>query len=42
MEGAYVTRQVTGEPQTAAIAKRVGGLLIEKHIPAEQRIRRVD
>ena len=32
MEGAYVTRQVTGEPETAEIAGNVGRLLIEKHL----------
>lgn len=35
MEGAYVTRQVTGNPQTAAIARRVARLLIRAHMPAD-------
>jgi AcrR family transcriptional regulator len=33
MEGAYVTQQVTGNLETAAVARRVGTLLIEKHLP---------
>ncbi len=33
MEGAYVTRQVTGNPDTAAIARRLSTLLVEKHLP---------
>jgi AcrR family transcriptional regulator len=34
MEGAYVTQQVTRNPQTSAIARRVGELIVEKHLPA--------
>jgi len=34
MEGAYVTRQVTGNDATAAIARRIGTMLIEQHLPA--------
>ncbi len=34
MEGAYVTRQVTGNDATAAIARRIGTMLVELHIPA--------
>ena len=33
MEGAYVTRQVTGDKKTAGIARRVCALLTEKHVP---------
>ena len=33
MEGAYVTRQVTGHPQTIDIARRVAGRVIAAHIP---------
>jgi len=33
MEGAYVTRQVTRDPQTAGIARRMINMLIEKHLP---------
>jgi AcrR family transcriptional regulator len=33
MEGAYVTRQVTGNPDIAAVAKRVAQLVLEKHLP---------
>jgi AcrR family transcriptional regulator len=32
LEGAYVTRQVTGNPKTAAIARRVGTALLERHL----------
>jgi AcrR family transcriptional regulator len=32
MEGAYVTRHVTGNPQTVAIARRVAGLVIDSHL----------
>lgn len=35
LEGAYVTRQVTGNPQSAQIARRIGRLLLEKHLPAD-------
>jgi len=34
MEGAYVTRQVTGSPATAAIARRVADHILCRHIPA--------
>lgn len=34
MEGAYVTRQVTNDPETAAIARRIGRQIIERHLPA--------
>jgi AcrR family transcriptional regulator len=33
MEGAYVTQQVTGNPETANIARRVVRLLIDHHLP---------
>lgn len=33
MEGAYVTRQVTRNPDTADIAKRIATMLVERHIP---------
>ena len=33
MEGAYVTRQVTGNPQTIAIARRVADRVIAAHVP---------
>jgi AcrR family transcriptional regulator len=33
IEGAYVTRQVTGNPQTVNIARRVAGRVIAAHIP---------
>jgi AcrR family transcriptional regulator len=33
MEGAYVTQLVTGDPQTADIARRIARLLVEKHLP---------
>lgn len=32
MEGAYVTRHVTGNPETVAIARRVADLVIEAHL----------
>jgi AcrR family transcriptional regulator len=32
MEGAYVTRQVTGDPQAAAIARRVADRVIASHV----------
>jgi AcrR family transcriptional regulator len=35
MEGAYVTRQVTGEPSTIAIARRVANRVIAAHLPAK-------
>ena len=34
MEGAYVTRQVTRRPETATIARRVGALILQKHLPS--------
>ena len=34
MEGAYVTRQVTGNPQTIEIARRVADAAIEARLPA--------
>jgi AcrR family transcriptional regulator len=33
IEGAYVTRQVTGDPQTIAIARRVADSVIGKRLP---------
>jgi AcrR family transcriptional regulator len=33
MEGAYVTRHVTGDRQTIAIARRVAGQVIAAHLP---------
>ena len=33
IEGAYVTRQVTGDPQTIAIARRVAESVIRKRLP---------
>jgi AcrR family transcriptional regulator len=32
MEGAYVTRHVTGDPRAAAVGRRITDQLIEKHI----------
>jgi AcrR family transcriptional regulator len=37
IEGAYVTRSVTGDPATMAIARRVAERLIERHVPADRR-----
>ena len=34
MEGAYVTRQVTRNPETAGIARRMINMLVEKYLPA--------
>jgi AcrR family transcriptional regulator len=34
MEGAYVTRQVTGNTRTAAIARRIGLAIVEKYLGA--------
>jgi hypothetical protein len=34
MEGAYVTRQVTGDKETIAIARRVADRVIAAHLPA--------
>ena len=33
MEGAYITRHVTGDPQTIEIARRVADLVIAAHLP---------
>lgn len=33
MEGAYITRHITGDPQTIAIARRVADLVIAAHLP---------
>jgi AcrR family transcriptional regulator len=33
MEGAYVTRQVSGNPDTAAIARRLINMLIDRYLP---------
>lgn len=37
LEGAYVTRQITGNPRTSAIAKRVAGMLMDRYLPAGAR-----
>jgi AcrR family transcriptional regulator len=37
MEGAYVTRQVTGDKQSAEIARRVADLVIAAHLPKAAR-----
>jgi AcrR family transcriptional regulator len=34
MEGAYVTRQVTGDHATADIARRIGMMVVERHLPS--------
>ena len=34
MEGAYVTRPVTRNPDAAGIARRTINMLVEKHLPA--------
>ena len=39
MEGAYVTRQVTGNKQTAEIARRLADLAIDAHLPKTARER---
>jgi len=36
MEGAYVTRQVTGNPGTTDIARRIARLVIESQCPSAQ------
>lgn len=36
MEGAYVTRQVTGDDKTAGIARRVCELVLSKHLPNDR------
>ncbi|MBL9165320.1 MAG: TetR/AcrR family transcriptional regulator [Planctomycetaceae bacterium] len=36
IEGAYVTRQVTGDPQTIAIARRVAESVIGKRLPTTE------
>jgi AcrR family transcriptional regulator len=33
MEGAYITRHITGDPQTIDIARRVADLVIAAHLP---------
>jgi AcrR family transcriptional regulator len=33
LEGAYVTQQVTGSPDTAAIARRLVTLIVDHHLP---------
>jgi hypothetical protein len=33
MEGAYVTRQVTGDKQSIAVARRVADLVLAAHLP---------
>jgi AcrR family transcriptional regulator len=33
IEGAYVTRHLTGDPETIAVARRLGELVIAKHFP---------
>jgi AcrR family transcriptional regulator len=35
LEGAFVTRQLTGNPDTAVTARNVGSLLIEQYLPAQ-------
>jgi AcrR family transcriptional regulator len=37
MEGAYVTRQVTGDKQSIDVARRVADLVIAAHLPANAR-----
>jgi AcrR family transcriptional regulator len=39
MEGAYVTRQVTGNPQAAAIARRVADRVIAGHLEVREEAR---
>jgi len=34
MEGAYVTRHVSGSDETADVARRLAAMLLEKHLPA--------
>lgn len=36
MEGAYVTRHVTRDPDTWAIGRRMSHMLVERHIPARE------
>ena len=36
MEGAYVTRHVTGDKQTVEIARRLAGLAIAAHCSANE------
>ncbi|GEM_PF-386935 len=36
IEGLYVTRSVTGNPDTIAIARRLVDCIIERHVPAER------
>jgi AcrR family transcriptional regulator len=37
MEGAYVTRQVSGNPESIAIARRIANLVIDAHRAASQK-----
>jgi hypothetical protein len=37
MEGAYVTRQVTGDKQSVEVARRVANLVIAAHLPEAAR-----
>jgi hypothetical protein len=37
MEGAYVTRQVTGDKQSINVARRVADLVIAAHLPEAAR-----
>jgi AcrR family transcriptional regulator len=37
MEGAYVTRQVTCNPATSAIVRRLVNLIVERHLPLPRR-----
>jgi AcrR family transcriptional regulator len=37
MEGSYVTRHVTGNPETVAIARRVAGMVIDAHLNTTSR-----
>jgi hypothetical protein len=37
MEGAYVTRQVTGDKQSIDVARRVADLVIAAHLPEATR-----
>jgi AcrR family transcriptional regulator len=42
MEGAYITRQITGDPNTIDIARRVADLVIASHLPKLDRADKVD
>jgi AcrR family transcriptional regulator len=37
IEGAYVTRTVTGDPATISIARRLADEIIDHHVPADRR-----